>query len=74
MASPAPWQLFHPANKGTPHPHVYITEPSQAFFMDLQAMTTKVTHSLKNITNHSSSEAASHPSRLESLVERYVLL
>jgi len=37
-------------------------------------MTTKVPHSLKNITNHSSSEAASHPSRLESLVEQYVLL
>jgi hypothetical protein len=40
--------------------------------MDLQVMTTKVTHSLKNITNHSSSEAASHPRRLESLAEQHV--
>jgi hypothetical protein len=40
--------------------------------MDLEAM--KVGHSFKNITNHSSSEAASHPGRLESLAEQYALL
>jgi hypothetical protein len=42
--------------------------------MDLEAMAMKVIHSPKNITHHSSSEAASHPRRLESLVERQVLL
>lgn len=37
-------------------------------------MTMKATHSFENITDHLTSVAVSHPRRLESLVERHILL